>query len=159
MKYAKNKEFLTGMFFLLTTVIYSSQIPSIKRTTIAPVDSAFIPTIVAVVMGTLSIVQLVIAYRGIQNGVEQEAGDSVLFGKVVKTLGCSILFVALFKPLGFVPSSIIYLVLQMIVLAPKEDRNIKRFLLVAVIAVIVIYIIFCEGLNLMLPQGILTGIL
>lgn len=65
----------------------------------------------------------------------------------------------LFKPLGFVLSSILYLTVQMAVMAPREERKPLRFFLISVIAVAVIYLIFHNGLSLLLPGGVLTGIL
>ncbi len=59
------------------------------------------------------------------------------------------------EKVGFLISSIVYLFAQMVILAPKEKRN---FLLLAVIAVvfnIVVYFIFRNALNVMLPKGIL----
>ena len=75
------------------------------------------------------------------------------------TLATALIYVMLFKPLGFVLSSILYLTVQMSVMAPKEERRPLRFLLISVIAVAVIYLIFHNGLSLLLPGGVLTGIL
>lgn len=63
MKLKKYEDWLTGAFFLAITLVYASQIPLIKRTKISPVNSAFLPTIVAVCMGALALVQLYMAFR------------------------------------------------------------------------------------------------
>ena len=43
------------------------------------------------------------------------------------TLATALIYVMLFKPLGFVLSSILYLTVQMSVMAPKEERRPLRF--------------------------------
>ncbi len=163
MKLIKNKELMTGFFFLLVTVVYSSQIPIIKRTKISPVNSAFLPLIISIGMGILTVCQLYCAYIDIkkrplqQESVQMEQASDI--NRVICTLGCALVYVILFQPLGFVISSIAYLFAQMCVLAPKEERKPVLFFIVSVISVIAIYLLFYKGLRLMLPNGILTGIL
>ena len=88
-----------------------------------------------------------------------EAVDRPDYGRVILTLVFSLLYVALLKPLGFVISSILYLELQMCIMSQKEKRKPVKFLLISVISVMVIYFVFHNLLQLMLPNGILTGIL
>ena len=75
------------------------------------------------------------------------------------TLAASLLYVALLKPLGFVISSVLYLELQMCIMAQKERRRPLKFLIISIVSVVVIYFVFHNLLQLMLPNGILTGIL
>ena len=56
---------------------------------------------------------------------------------------------------GFVISTMAYLFLQMIILSVKEKRSLLSFGLIAIVAPILIYLIFTEAFSLMLPQGIL----
>ena len=164
MKLKKYEDWLTGAFFLAVTLVYASQIPLIKRTKSSPVNSAFLPTIVAICMGALALVQLYMAFRNWKQakaagGTQEKAEDSPDYRRAVYTLATALIYVMLFKPLGFVLSSILYLTVQMSVMAPKEERRPLRFLLISVIAVAVIYLIFHNGLSLLLPGGVLTGIL
>lgn len=166
MNLKKNIDLMTGLFFLLVTVVYASQIPLIKRTKISPVNSAFLPTIIAVGMGLLTICQFYIAFRSIRepkpdsgNGGDSGAAGSPDYRRVLLTLAAALIYVALFAPLGFVISSILYLTAEMCILAPKEARRPVFFFLISIVAVIAIYFIFHNGLSLMLPNGVLTGIL
>lgn len=161
MKLVKNKDLMTGLFFLLVTVVYSSQIPLIKRTKISPVNSAFLPTIISVGMGILTVCQLYCAYTAykkqtvLQDDSQEEASD---IKRVIYTLACTLVYVVLFEPLGFIISSVIYLVTQMCVLSSKEDRRPIKFFIISVVTAIIIYLAFYKGLRLMLPNGILTGL-
>ena len=114
--------------------------------------------------GALALVQLYMAFRNWKQakaagGTQEKAEDSPDYRRAMYTLATALIYVMLFKPLGFVLSSILYLTVQMSVMAPKEERRPLRFLLISVIAVAVIYLIFHNGLSLLLPGGVLTGIL
>lgn len=165
-KLGKYEDWLVALFYFLVTVVYAVQIPSIKRTSISPVDSAFLPIILSVGMGILTVCQV---YNTVKkkrkekvNNTENESLEAVDrpdYGRVILTLVFSLLYVALLKPLGFVISSILYLELQMCIMSQKEKRKPVKFLLISVISVMVIYFVFHNLLQLMLPNGILTGIL
>lgn len=85
---------------------------------------------------------------------------SVLCGcGTIALLGC---YVVSFKAAGFIVSSVIYLFLQQLLFAPPE-RDRKKYLItitaVAVILPAAVYFMFVYGLHVMLPKGILQGIL
>lgn len=71
--------------------MYASQIPLIKRTKISPVNSAFLPTIVAICMGALALVQLYMAFRNWKQakaagGTQEKAEDSLDYRRAMYTL-------------------------------------------------------------------------
>lgn len=65
-----------------------------------------------------------------------------------------IAYVALMKTFGFILTSIVYLFVQMVLIA--EDRSWKHLLLLLVISIcipIILYIPFRYGFKLLLPTG------
>ena len=52
-------------------------------------------------------------------------------------------------------SSVVYLIVQMTVLAPKEKRNYLLFAVISVAVSVVVYYLFRNGLNVLLPAGLL----
>lgn len=165
-KLEKHEDWLVALFYLAVTIVYATQIPSIKRTSISPINSAFLPTVLSVGMGVLTVFQVYNAVKKqrvekADDGEEKTAdsADGPDYGRAMLTLAASLLYVALLKPLGFVISSVLYLELQMCIMAQKERRRPLKFLIISIVSVVVIYFVFHNLLQLMLPNGILTGIL
>lgn len=165
-KLEKYEDWLVALFYFLVTVVYAVQIPSIKRTSISPINSAFLPIILSAGMGILTVCQIWNAVKKQKaaktaDAAEEtaEAVDGPDYGRAMLTLAASLLYVALLKPLGFMISSILYLELQMCIMADKERRKPAKFLIISVVSVVVIYFVFHNLLQLMLPNGILTGII
>lgn len=78
--------------------------------------------------------------------------------EVVYTFGLLIGYAILMKPIGFIPTSMIYLLLQIWVLTPIEKRSRKVLVTAAGLAVffsVSLYFLFTEYLMVMLPAGIL----
>ena len=149
---------LTGIFFMVIAVVYTTQIRKIKLTKISLINSAFFPKICVCALILLSVCEI---YQGIKSwkvseDTEEEKKD---YRSAALTLGFSLIYVMLLEPLGFLISSVLYMVAQMAVLCPKGEQKPVLYVLVSVIAAVVIYFLFRDGLNLMLPSGILTGIL
>lgn len=167
-KLEKYEDWLVALFYLVVTVVYTSQIPGIKHTKISPVDSRFLPAILSAGMAVLTVFQV---YNAVKKHQAQKAAPAAEeteevpeaqrpeYRRAMMTLASSLLYVAILQPVGFVISSILYLELQMCVMAPREKRKPVRFLIISIAAVIVVYFVFHNLLRLMLPNGILTGIL
>lgn len=166
-KLEKHEDWLVALFYLAVTIVYAMQIPSIKRTSISPINSAFLPTVLSVGMGVLTVfhdftMPLRSKERKNADDGEEKTADSADgpdYGRAMLTLAASLLYVALLKPLGFVISSVLYLELQMCIMVQKERRRPLKFLIISIVSVVVIYFVFHNLLQLMLPNGILTGIL
>lgn len=160
MKQKKYADLWTGIFFLAVSVIYISQIPLIKITKVSLIDSAFYPIICAVGLTALSIIQIALAVKKLKSTPDGETASEEQkdYKSVILTVAWSLVYVILLNPLGFVLSSVIYMVAQMIVLCPKDEQKPVLFVIIAIVAAVAIYYIFRNTLNLMLPAGILTGI-
>ena len=160
LKQKKYADLWTGIFFLAVSVIYIAQIPLIKITKVSLIDSAFYPIICAVGLTALSAVQIFLALKKLKSAGQGEESNAEEkdYKSVILTTAWSLLYVVLLNPLGFVLSSVIYMVAQMMVLCPKDEQKPVMFVIISVVAAVAIYYIFRNTLNLMLPAGILTGI-
>ena len=59
--------------------------------------------------------------------------------------------------IGF--STVLYLFVQMLVLAPKEKRNYLLFALTAVVFTAIVFVAFRIGFQQLLPRGIIESLL
>lgn len=67
-----------------------------------------------------------------------------------------VLYVAAFKPIGFILSSIGFLLATMLFLTPKEKRSWVWIIGLSVVIPIAVYFLFVSGFKLKLPSGILN---
>ena len=63
----------------------------------------------------------------------------------------------LLKPVGFLVTTLVYLFVQIFILAPDQNRTKKdllRYLIIDVIFTFVVYMLFRFGFKIVLPAGI-----
>lgn len=66
------------------------------------------------------------------------------------------LAIALLEKAGFVLTMIAYLLCNFILLTPKEKRNYRNIIAIAVIAPVLVYVLFVKIFEILLPAGILS---
>lgn len=148
---------LIGSIVFLVFGIFLFAISFTVRTIIEnDVGPAFMPKVVAVAIVIVSVSKLVIAlknnsaeYTAIKKSKDDKMGSLL----TILNLGA---YVILFEPLGFIISSILFLVLQMIILSDKVNFKPIRFVIISVTSTIAIYFLFVYAFNLMLPEGLLN---
>lgn len=159
----KYGDFISGIFLLVVTGLYASQIGGIKIINSGSVDAAFIPKLVAGLMFFLSvclILSSVCKLKAQQSETECTAGEGqtekIRWIPAVMTVVLLLLYVVFFERIGFLITTALYLFAQFMVLAP--ERSIKRAVQFAAASAVSAYIlqyIFIRMLYVMLPEGIL----
>lgn len=147
------------------------------------VDSKFMPQFVGILLMILGILQTLSAYKALRrqekNGqassqtaqqaqTENESDqinisdyddDAASRGADNKSLvlifAFLLIYLALMTVLGFILSTALYLIATMLLLTPKEKRNIPLMLIITAVVSVGVYFLFVEGLSLILPAGIL----
>ncbi len=129
------------------------------------IDAATVPTLLAILLCLLGALQTLSAIgnrarptaESDADAPEQTSASVVEPLTVLKTLGLILIYVVLLGPVGFPIMTALYLYLQFIVLTPVNQK--VRHLLYAAIAVVtsaVIYLLFREAFDLLLPAGLLN---
>lgn len=120
--------------------------------------AAFLPRVVLGLIGGLAALKIAVAW------MENRKGTVTLFdARQLLKGGGTILLVGLYcfcyKPVGFLLDTLIYLLLQILILVPKEKRKIWKIwkiVMIDMIATVVIYLIFSQGFSVRLPRGLIT---
>ena len=159
---ANKKELTIGVAMLGASVTYlvmASRVPGHEG-----IDAATVPFLLAVLLCLLGLLQTLSAFtRHAQaakstSDTPDEPKVSVIEPlTVIKTLGLILLYVVLLGPVGFPIMTTLYLYLQFIVLTPV-DRKIRHlpYAGIALVTSIVIYLLFREAFDLLLPAGLLN---
>lgn len=156
----KKKELIIGGVMLATALGYL--VMSFKLPGHSGIDAAFVPTLLAAMLCLLAFIQLFSAFATPQAPATdvphidtEDTSNSIDVKTVVKTLALIVGYIALMKPVGFPIMTVVYLYLQFIVLTPTDQK--VRHITYAVVAVCtsaVIYLLFREAFDLMLPAGL-----
>lgn len=159
MKFKKIRDLLLGCITLVISILYliiAGQIKTRPKLTPEYANARLIPTLLGVVLAGLSvllIIQGIRKYKTPDTGKESEKMSKVDLLTIVLTFACMLLYVTILPRLGFILSTILYLFLQITVLAPKEKRNLLLFAAISVIFTAVVFAAFRIGLSQMLPRG------
>ena len=149
-----------------TAMLINSSTIRIDKFSSSPVDNAaFLPRLI---FGILIVVGIVMIIQGIQDIkknkqklLEGEALEKAS-RETLRSLGalCILLiYILCFKPVGFIISSILFLVGMMFYMTKKEDRKPIVFIIISVVMTLVVYFCFKKFLYIYLPAGILKGVL
>ena len=160
---ANKKELTIGVAMLGASIAYlvmAYRVPGHDG-----IDAATVPTLLAILLCLLGALQTLSAIgnrarpaaESEADAPEQTSTSVVEPLTVLKTLGLILIYVVLLGPVGFPIMTALYLYLQFIVLTPVNQK--VRHLPYAAIAVVtpaVIYLLFREAFDLLLPAGLLN---
>ncbi len=164
-------DIIPGIVIALFALAYLALVPSISTFTgmgSTPLTNHFVPYLWG---GALLVLGLYVAVRGfrkraafIKAGGKIEKFDlkAGINGKleVIASFAALTVYVALMDAVGFVPMTVIYLFVQILILTPKHNwkKTYVPAIIVGVVCAVLFYYIFRYHLNVLLPQGILKGL-
>lgn len=158
----KKNDLMSGIVFLVFAVFVYACSYQIKQTTSDILGSRFFPQVVAVLIAILAVVQIIASLRGMKKLQPQPKEEKIKKKELNKplTLTTVALFAYFFviQYVGFVITSIVYLMFQCYLLMDKAERkNRKTVVVMAVVAVAVpllLNFVFWDLFKIRLPQGI-----
>jgi uncharacterized membrane protein len=154
----KQRDVTGALVFLIFGVFLFAISFSVKAVIANDVGPAFMPKVVAVAIMLVSISKLFITLRNNEVSYkEKRTSEDDKLGSLMTILNLGA-YVLLFKPLGFIVSSILFLVIQMCILSDKTTFKPIKFVVISTISTIAIYLLFVYAFHLMLPAGLLDFI-
>ena len=164
MSFKKCKDLILGVVMLAFSGFYlffAQQIKTRPKLTPGYASAKIMPTLLGVLLAILSVFCIVQGIRKMKAADEAQAkkldrGDLMA---VVFTFAVIIGYILVMPILGFILSTVIYLILQMLILAGAEKRNYLLFTIVAVVFTALVFVAFRIGLQQLLPRGIIENLL
>ena len=166
----KYGDFAVGIFFavlgaagLFMACNFSEPVIQVAQA----IGSRFMPKMISVIMlvfAALLIISSVLKLKhGITESVEEEEteGEEVFkpeYNRVAASLTAFSVYVLLMDVVGFLIMSVLYLPLQIYMLAPEEKQDKKHmvtYVLIGVACSLIIYFTFVYGFKIVLPDGLL----
>lgn len=164
------KEMIIGLAMLAASIGY--MVMSYRLPGHEGIDAATLPILLSGLLLCLAVMQLFSAFakkaaqsaeasaQPAEEDGEAAIPDVVEPKTVIKTLALILVYMALLGPVGFPITTALYLYLQFIVLTPV-NQNVRHltYALIAVISSAVIFLLFREAFDLLLPAGLLNNFL
>ena len=167
MSFKKCRDLILGVIMLLFSGFYlyfAQQIKTRPKLTPSYASARIMPTLLGILLAILSVICII---QGVRQMKKKEAAEESTEKKtskgdvmaVVYTFAVIIGYVIILPMLGFILSTIIYLFLQMLILAPPQKRNYLLFIIIAVVFTALVFVAFRVGLQQLLPRGVIENLI
>ena len=144
----KQRDYACSVLFLIFGIFMFIQSLSIHSMMDKDVGSGFVPKIV------ISAIKLLLTFLSKKSEEAKKSDEDIMGGLL--TIVLLAIYVVLFKPLGFILSTFIYLFFQITLLSTEKNRNLILFGIISVVAPVVIYALFVYVIKMPLPTGLLS---
>ena len=158
----KKRNLIVSFLFMAFGVFLLVESMGIKHMMKNDVGSGFFPKIIAIVMIAVSVIRLIMTL--LEPSGETNTSDSDMVRMSASLSFCHVeedlvnpLLINVYyyiRSVGFIIDTVIYLFIQMLILTPKEKRNMLMIGIISIIAPICIYTLFTYVINTPLPKGI-----
>lgn len=162
MFFKKYGDIIVGIFFMLLSVTMIGMAKMLPKSKVMDIGPDFMPMVIGVVTFILSAALLFLSVKNFKMHVAEIDPTSIEacdYKRVLSSVILMLIYVFTMKPIGFIVATLVFLLLQMVVLSPDEERNKKSIIKLAVIDVIftlVVFFLFRYGFKIVLPAGIFT---
>ena len=141
-------------------MIYMARLlPKSKVMSIGP---DFMPTVIGVttlILAVLLLILTVMRTKERETALAKAEPEDFDYRRMLYSLVLILIYVFIMQPVGFILSTIIYLIPQFLVLAPDEERNKKeaiKLVVISIIFTIIVFLLFRYGFKIVLPAGLFT---
>ena len=162
MFFRKYGDIIVGLFYTALggfTIYLAKQLPKSRVMKIGP---DFMPTVIGSLILILALILLFTSIKNFKRNAakaESMPADTSDYKRMLASLVLVVIYVNILAPVGFILSTLGYLFLQILVLAPNGKHKAKDVLLYAVIDVVFVFVVFFlfrYGFKIVLPAGIFT---
>ena len=162
MFFKKYGDIVVGIFFMVLStalIIMAKMLPKSKVMEIGP---DFMPLVIGTITLILSAILLFLSIKNFKMHAAEIDASSIPkcdYKRVLSSIILVLIYVFTMRPVGFIVSTLVFLLLQMLVLSPDDERTKKDVIKLAIIDVIftmVVFFLFRYGFKIVLPAGIFT---
>lgn len=161
MFFRKYGDMIIAIFFIILSfcmIILAKQLP---KSAVMEIGPDFMPIVIGILTLVLSLILFIISVREyIKFGdAIPECKECFDYKSVLFSFLSIFVYIFALQPIGFIISTIIYLPVQMLILAPADKRRKKDIFMLCIISVIfslAVFILFRYGFKIILPTGIFS---
>lgn len=158
----KYGDIIVGVFFMLLSAAMLVMAKMFPKSTVMDIGPDFMPMCIGVMTFVLAAALVFLNIKNMKIYVAQaeaEGPEKADYKRVLTSFIIILVYVFVLKSVGFIISTLVYLPVQMFILAPEERRgkkNVIQLLLTDVLFTFVVFFLFRYGFKIVLPAGIFT---
>ena len=158
----KYGDIIVGVFFMLLSAAMLVMAKMLPKSTVMDIGPDFMPMFICVMTFVLAAALVFLNIKNMKIYVAQaeaEGPEKADYKRVLTSFIIILVYVFVLKSVGFIISTLVYLPVQMFILAPEERRgkkNVIQLLLTDVLFTFVVFFLFRYGFKIVLPAGIFT---
>lgn len=157
----KYGDIIISIFFIIISVLMIIAAKALPKSTIMEIGPDFMPLVIAGFTLVIAILLLIISIRGLKKRLELLDGgkDDSDYKRVCLSFLSILAYTFILNIVGFIITTILYLPIQMLILAPQDKRSKKDVVLLCMISIIFtffVFFLFRYGFKILLPAGIFT---
>ena len=158
----KYGDIIVGVFFMLLSAAMLVMAKMLPKSTVMDIGPDFMPMCIGVMTFVLAAALVFLNIKNMKIYVAQaeaEGPEKADYKRVLTSYIIILVYVFVLKSVGFIISTLVYLPVQMFILAPEERRGKKdviQLLITDVLFTFVVFFLFRYGFKIVLPAGIFT---
>lgn len=150
----RKRDISCAILFLVFGVFMFFQALPIEPIMGKDLGSGFVPKIIAGAIIVIALVKLVLVLSSKEKEKKLENDDDIMGG--LMTVAALLVYMSIFKSVGFILSTALYLFMQITLLSDEKNRNLPLFGVISVVAPLAIYALFVYAIKMPLPTGIFS---
>ena len=162
MFFKKYGDIVVGVFFMVLSAALMIMAQMLPKSQVMEIGPDFMPMVIGVVTFILAAILTFLSIKNFKMHAKELEGAEIPecdYKRVISSIILVLIYVFALQPVGFIISTLVFLLLQMLVLAPDDERDKKHIIILAVIDIIftmVVFFLFRYGFKIVLPAGIFT---
>lgn len=162
MFFKKYGDIVVGIFFMVLSAVMMVMAQMLPKSKVMDIGPDFMPMVIGGATFILAALLLFLSIKNFKlNTLELDTVSipDCDYKRVLASILLVLIYVFMLQPVGFIVCTLIFLLLQMLVLSPDDQRSKKDIIKLAIIDVIftmVVFFLFRYGFKIVLPAGIFT---
>lgn len=162
MFFKKYGDIVTGVFFMALSAAMIAMAQMLPKSKVMDIGPDFMPMVIGVITFVLAALLLLLSLKNFKINVQAIDAASIPecdYKRVLASIILVLIYVFMLQTVGFILCTLVFLLLQMLVLSPEDQRGKKDMMKLAVIDVIftlAVFFLFRYGFKIVLPAGIFT---
>lgn len=150
----RKRDISCAVLFLVFGVFMFFQALPIEPIMGKDLGSGFVPKIIAGAIIVIALVKLALVLFSKEKETKLKNDDDMMGGLL--TVAALLVYMSIFKSVGFILSTALYLFVQITILSDEKNRNLPLFGVISVVAPLAIYALFVYAIKMPLPTGIFS---
>lgn len=162
MFFKKYGDIVVGVFFMVLSAIIIVMAQMLPKSKVMDIGPDFMPMVIGIITFILAAILTFLSIKNFKMRAAEIDPSGIAecdYKRVLESILLVLIYVFLMRPVGFILTTLVFLLAQMLVLSPDNERGKAAIIKLAIIDVLftfVVFFLFRYGFKIVLPAGIFT---